>query len=310
VKRSCALLVGASLLVSSVSSAPAWADGPTGAACAEAYTNAQTWRNERKLVKARDALRICAQPTCKEFIVHDCVQWLEQVQASLPTVVPLATDAQGNALLDVRVSVDGAPLIEKIDGRSVEIDPGPHTFSFEAKDGTKADKQVIVADGDHDKRIAVTMGPTAASAPPAPPAPSADHAAAPHAPADAPKSGPETIVVDSSNDGLQWKAIGLANAGVGAAALAAGSVFGAIAISKKNGAGCNASSVCPTPTAVQSLKDAGTAATTSTVFFVAGGVLAAGGLALWLLAPSSTPKVQAVPVAGPGGGGLWMQGAF
>jgi hypothetical protein len=308
VKQSAAFLAGASLCLFPPTAA--WADGaggPAGASCGEAYTNAQTFRNARKLVQARDALRICAQPTCKDFIVKDCVEWLDQVQQSLPTVVPVATDPQGNALFDVKVSVDGAVFVAKIDGRSVEIDPGPHTFAFEGADGTKAEKQILVTEGEHDKRVAVTLGtgpatPAAAPAPAPAPAPAAG---APETPA---AGSPAPIVVNASGGGLQWQAIGLANAGVGVAALAVGSVFGGIAISKKNSSGCTSTGACPNTTDEQSWRDAGTAATASTILFVAGGVLTAGGIAMWVLAPSSS--VQITPAVGVNGGGALVRGVW
>jgi hypothetical protein len=302
VKRNAALFAGITVVLTATG---ALADGPVGMSCGDAYTNAQTMRNARKLVQARDALRICAQPTCKDFIVKDCVDWLDQVQQSLPSVVPVATDPQGNSLFNVKVTVDGAPFLEKIEGRSVEIDPGPHTFAFEASDGTKTEKQVLVTEGEHDKRIAVTLGAPAPSSGAAP-GPTAGAAPGPAASTSSGEAAP--VVVDASGGGLQWKAIGLANAGVGVAALAVGGVFGAIAINKKNTSGCTSSGKCPTPDDVQTWRDAGTAASTSTIFFVAGGVFAAGGLAMWLLAPKS--HVQAAPAVGTNGGGLIVRGSW
>ena len=90
---------------------------------------------------------MCVQPSCKDFIVKDCSDWLGEVKTALPTVVPVAVDPTGNALVDVKVSMDGAQLVAKIDGRSVEVNPGLHSFVFEMADGTKAQKNVLVAEG-------------------------------------------------------------------------------------------------------------------------------------------------------------------
>jgi hypothetical protein len=46
----------------------------------------------------------------------------------------------------------------------------------------------------------------------------------------------------------------------------------------------------------------------STISFIAGGVLAAGGITLWLVAPSG--HVQAAPAVGAGGGGMVVRGEF
>jgi len=50
------------------------------------------------------------------------------------------------------------------------------------------------------------------------------------------------------------------------------------------------------------------AGNTSTILFVAGGVLTAGGLALFFLAPSS--HVEATPAVGTNGASLLLRGTF
>jgi hypothetical protein len=156
IKRCALLVVAAILFVASV----AVADGPSPNACSDAYTRAQILRNDRKLMQARDALRLCSQPTCKDFIVKDCTTWLDQVQTSLPTIVPIATDEAGNNLALVRLTMDGKALADKLDGRSFEVDPGSHSFTFETTDGTPRASQrlvVLVAEGEKNKRVAVAL---------------------------------------------------------------------------------------------------------------------------------------------------------
>jgi hypothetical protein len=290
-------------------SSPARADSPDASSCVDAYSKAQTLRNERKLVEARAALLVCVQPTCKEFIVKDCTDWLGEVKTALPTIVPVAVDPTGNALVDVKVSMDGAQLVAKIDGRSVEVNPGPHAFVFEMADGTKAQKNVLVAEGEHEKQVSVTIGKAAAGAP-------AGGAAAPAGAAAAGGASPgdATSPTDSGpHKSSPLKLVGMVTAGLGVVSLGVGGVFALTAMSDKSAAKCSASSVCPDDGSAQKLKDAGSAATMSTVFFIAGGVLAAGGVALWLGAPSgssSKTAVQIAPTIGLGSAGLTMQGGF
>jgi hypothetical protein len=274
---------------------PALADKAHSAECSDAYTRAQTLRRDRKLIDARDALRICAQPTCKDFIVKDCSTWLDQIQSSLPTVVPVATDADGNNLPGVRVSMDGHVLLDAIDGRSIEVDPGNHTFSFEAPDGTKADKQIVVAEGEKSKHVAVVLGkprPAMATATPVAPAPAVS--SGPVAPAEAP---PE-------KHGGAWKTVGIVTTIVGGAGLAAGAIFGLEAMSKKSGAGCNGIQ-CSTADDAAKLRSAQTDGNLSTAFFVAGGVLAAAGVTIWAVSPGT---VQAAPSVGRNAAGFVVGG--
>jgi hypothetical protein len=311
-----AAVLSAVTLLSMAGAARADAPAPTGMTCSDAYTSAQTLRNARKLVEARAALRVCAQSTCKDFIVKDCVEWLDQVEDSLPSVVPMATDPQGNELLDVKVSMDGSVLTEKIDGRSIEIDPGPHTFVFATADGKTVEKQVIVAEGEHGKRIAVVLGtpppsPPGSPTPVGPPAPGAAPQSAGPSAATTPAGQPTAPVTESgesSSSGNALRVVGVTAASVGLAGLAAGSIFGVLASSDKSSAHCTASSVCPTPGAVQTLRDAGSMASASTIFFIAGGLLTAGGLTMWLAAPSG--RIEARPAIGPTGAGAVVTGAW
>lgn len=276
---------------------PARADKLTGAVCGDAYARAQQLRNDRKLLQARDALRICAQPTCKDFIIKDCTSWLDQVQASLPTVVPVAADETGTPLAGVKVSMDGQVLLEKVEGRSVEVDPGAHTFTFERPDGTKMDKAVIVPEGERDRRVLATF--------PSPRAPSTATMGPP--PVGSPSLSTSSAGDERARGGFPWRTAGLVTAGVGVAAIGVGTLFGVEAMSKKSDAGCNADSQCQSEVAATKLRDAQSAGNAATVFFVVGGVLTAGGIVIWSVSPR---HVTVAPSVGRGSAGLAVGGAF
>lgn len=292
-KTSTALAVAAVAAVALATSS-ARADGTTPAACSDAYTRAQELRNQHKLVQARDALRVCAQVTCKDFIVKDCTTWLDQVDASLPSVVPVATDEGGNDVMNVRVSMDGAPLVERLDGGSIPVNPGAHTFTFETAAGVRVDKQVVVSEGEKNKRVVVQLskGPGAAPTPPMPNGPSA----APLTSAPLTPSASSASAGADQSSSVPWKPIAIGVGAAGAVGLAIGAGFGIDASSKKSAAGCDSNSYCPSAQAASTLRAAKSSADLSTAFFVAGGLLAAGGVTLWVLAPSS--PVQASASAG------------
>lgn len=299
------------LLVAAASLKPSMArsDGTPSATCSDSYTHAQILRNEHKLLQARDALRVCAQTSCKDFIVKDCTTWLDQVQASLPSVVPVATDEAGNDVANVRVSMDGVVLLQRIEGSSVEVNPGSHTFTFESAGGARVDKQVVVSEGEKNKRIAVSVARGAA--PLAPPSTIAPAPALPVSAASTPAALPPVAATPSlsgSSSGPPWKTIGLVTGGVGVVGLVIGTVFGLQASSEKNAAGCDSNSHCPDAAAAGKLQDAKNAADLSTAFFVVGGVLGAGGLAMWIFAPSSS--VQASPSVGKNFAGFELKGSW
>jgi hypothetical protein len=200
--------------------------------------------------------------------------------------------------------MDGKLLVDKINGRAVEVNPGTYTFTFEAPDGTKTEKQIVVAEGEKDKRVTATIGKPVAVVAGAPPPASTTIVLAPP-PASQNPPVENTPVVTSSGP---WKTIGIVTAGVGVVGLGLGSVFGVMASSNKSSAGCNSNSVCPNQNAVNTLGSAQSDGNLATVFFIAGAVLAAGGIMTWALAPSSS--VQVAPSVGSNTAGMLLRGAW
>jgi len=127
--------------------------------CSDAYKQAQTLRDAHKLTSAREQLRICGRAECPGFIAKDCAGWLKDVEPRIPSVVLVAKNAAGSDLTEVKVTMDGAPLVTKLDGLAVDVDPGVHVFVFEASDG-KAEQKVVVTEGGKAQRVAATLGAT------------------------------------------------------------------------------------------------------------------------------------------------------
>jgi hypothetical protein len=126
-------------------------------ACNDAYRQAQVLRNDHKLVEAREQLRVCAGGSCPGFIAKDCSDWLKADESKTPSVVLAAKNPAGADLFDVKVTMDGAPLSSKLDGLAIDVDPGPHTFAFDAPEG-HAEQKIVVAEGAKAQRVAVTFG--------------------------------------------------------------------------------------------------------------------------------------------------------
>jgi hypothetical protein len=100
---------------------------------------------------------------------------------------------------------------------------------------------------------------------------------------------------------------------VGVAFLAAGSITGLIAKSKNDQAAklCSGSA-CTSQDALTLTDDARSAATASTVCFVAGGVALTAGILVYALAPKSrsTTGLRVTPLVGQGGTGLVLSGGW
>ena len=151
-----------------------------------------------------------------------------EVGAAIPSVSLRASDAAGTAVPDVVVTMDGGRVPAGTDGASVEVNPGPHEFHFEAKGFGPLTLNLVILEGKKDQPVAVTLTPLTALAPaPAPaPAPSVAPATAPApSPAALPASAAGASTPDPGGLGAQ-KTIALIAGGVGVVSLGVGLVFG------------------------------------------------------------------------------------
>jgi len=291
-KPAALLLLSSSVLFSSLLGArPALAQDK--AACLDAAGKAQRLRATHKLVEARDQLRVCAAVACPAVVQHDCVTWLGDVETALPTVVVTAKNAAGTDLVEVKVTVDGAALVSRLDGQAVAIDGGVHAFHFETADGALLDQQVVVKEGAKNQSIAVVLTggatPPAAATPSVPPPPSSGGSSSP------------------------LRTVGWVLGGVGVAGIGVGTIFGILALSDKSSAHC-VNGVCD-PGTLSGMK---TTSLVSTVGFVAGSALLAGGAGLVLFAPHGSsdqgPRppsaIRLMPTFTASGGQLLAAGRF
>ncbi len=278
---------GASVAIASVLAlvAPAAAYAQDADACIAASDSALSARKGGKLLEARKALATCAEPACPDPVKSSCQQRLQDVDRAVPSVVFQVKDGAGNDVPSVKVTVDGQPRDERV-GAALSLDPGSHTFTFEAPGLPTATKTLVLVEGVKERPETVTLGT------PAPPPAAA--------------STVQTDQVPASSGSAQ-KTIGFVVGGVGVAGLAVGSIFGLMASSTWSRA-----STEKQPNATPDSHTAGSQATISTIGFIAGGVLVAGGIVLWLTAPRepSAAAIGLAPGVGPGIGGLTLRGGF
>jgi hypothetical protein len=170
------------------------------ASCADSYRNAQMQRRSGALRRARESLIMCSSDRCPAVLQPDCMRWLTEVEAAMPTMTVAAKGVDGKDVTDVRVSLDGQLFSAALDGKSVSIDPGSHTLHFEHGTEAPIDQQIVVREGEKSRVVSVSWAK-------APVEINADHFAAP------PRSSPSTAA---------W-----VFGGIGAASLA---TFGVLAL--------------------------------------------------------------------------------
>ena len=181
---------------------------------------------------------------------------------------------------DIAVVVDGKPVDRAVLGTPTPIDPGRHVVAANAPGKKSWMKAVDI--GSEGKAVVVTIpaldnDPVAVAGTVTPSQPPAD-------------TRPPSAATGSDKQ----RVVGLTIAGVGAAGLVAGTVFGLAATSKWHEAKANCpGNVCTDPHWLDVRQAANTQADASTILFAVGGAALATGAVLWLTAPRA-PKAPAV----------------
>jgi hypothetical protein len=224
---------------------------------------------------------------------------LEPSLSHLTVSVDAASDVAGLEIKNDGVAVGHAEL-----GVALPVDPGTHLVEATAPKKKPFSTKVDVAAKQTDAKVTVTLEDEPEAATPPPPV-------TPPPPSTTPVPPPPA----ETSSGSTQRTLGIVAAVVGLAGLGTGAAFGLIAKSKNNEAlepqNCPTSKLC-TQNGLDLTNDAKTAATLSTVSFIAGGVLAAGGIVLVLTAPSGSPRtgLRVTPLLGPSTAGLGLHAAW
>lgn len=268
----CALAIATLLL----SSGRAAAADPTTSNCLAANEQSIALLNVAHLRAARAQMLVCADPSCPADVRAECVRRISEVDVSIPTIVFGVKDAMGNDAAAAKVTMDGEVLSDWLEDTAISLDPGVHVFVFEAPGLRPLTKQMVVREGEKDRREVVQLlSPT--PAPGALPASSSlTDRPVPPSPTTPPRQG----------IGMQ-RVLALVAGGVGVAGVAVGTVFGLESMSKHDDAVKACPAGCADQNGVTLWNQARSAGDLSTVGFVVGAVGLAGGAVLWFTARSS-----------------------
>ena len=267
------------LAFAALTAAPAaHAADPTVSDCLSATETSLHLRASHKLRDARAQLLICSAATCPVEVREECVHRTSELNAEEPTLVFTVKTSTGEELSAVKVTMDGDVVAEHLDGGALSLDPGSHQFTFEAPGLPPLSEVLILHEGEKGRGETVVLEPAA----------------------------PSTGIAEKRGNGR--RVFGVTIGAVGLAGLAVGGIFGASASSSWNAA----TKLCPSHVACseQAVNDRSTAvnfATVATVGVIAGGVLLAGGLTIFLTAPKEKAPIVGVQLAPTG---LLVAGTF
>src|SRR5437868_7650482 len=210
-------------------------------------------------------------------------------------VVLEAKDEASTNMGAVRATIDGARVIERLDGVPIPVSPGTHHVVFEASGFQHSESTFVVTEG---QRLRVVVFLTATPREIA-------VALSPSTHADEPALAPAGGLA-------RRRKVALAVAGAGVAGLAVGSVWSLMSKSTYDKALTNECGGNPGSCSLQGIADGQTAhgqATVATVAFAVGGVLLAAGAALFFTGPKHTDLAIA-PAIDRAGGGLALAAAW
>jgi hypothetical protein len=212
----------------------AFAEAPR--ACVEAVERGQSLRDKVKLIEAKAAFLACASSSCPEIIQRDCAQWVAELEPRIPTVILTASDASGRELVYARVTVDGEPFVDRLDGIARAINPGIHTLRIEPKDGVPLEQLVVIREAEKYQNPHFMLSPSPVAKPAPAPSTGASEAAHVH---DA--VGPSSVTAAPS----AWRTGAVASISVAAVAAASFTGFAIAGTVDVNNLRSSCSPHCP-----------------------------------------------------------------
>jgi hypothetical protein len=260
--------------------------------CVDANGNGQELRRLGKLASAREQLRTCASLACPAMVRDDCKLRLDELESVQPTIVVSVKSEAGAVLNSVRVTADGKLLTEHLDGTALALDLGEQTLHFESAGHVPSAQTLIVAAAEKLRSVDVILRARAPLQSLTEQGSGAAFATTDAAPAQA-ASGSRAL--------NKQQLAGVVTGAVGVALVVAGGAFGLAASSHWS----EAKHQCPTheqcaAEAIDTRDTAATYASLSSAGFIAGGVLTALGVTLFVTAPRLAKKNVALGVAGTG----------
>jgi hypothetical protein len=238
--------------------------------------------------------------SCPGPVREDCAQRLDEVVKAMPTVVFDVKDSAGRDLPYVRLSIDDKP-VGLVQVTAIPLDPGQHVFRFEAAGALSVEREVVLREGEKQKRVSVVIGPTI---PPKVEEPAGASAQPTHptssTAARIDELPPNPTLPNASGEpidgtGNRQRMLGWIAGGVGVAALGVAAALALSAKSSYDHAPTCMGKVCTTTVGIDSTNSARSTGDAASVLGVLGAAAATAGAVVWF----SAPRIPAAAAASP-----------
>lgn len=110
-----------------------------------------------KYLASKTSLAACTAEACPKVVRDDCLKALADLDKAIPTIRFAAMEGQ-TEIFDVRVLMDNEPLFEKLEGKTIGVDPGEHLFTFFAKGHPTQTRKITLKEGEKDHVEQIQFG--------------------------------------------------------------------------------------------------------------------------------------------------------
>src|SRR5579859_1272577 len=125
--------------------------------CSNVYNDGLELEDQGKLLRAREVLLSGAKARCIAPVRQACRRRYDQLAAEIPSVVPIAMTEEGDPLDDVQVAIDNQIVASRLDGRSLQLDPGLHEFAYSVDGKVVAAEKIMIVQGQRNRPISITI---------------------------------------------------------------------------------------------------------------------------------------------------------
>lgn len=132
---------------------------PTVNECVATHREAQSLRQQYRLVESRGLLIECSNSACPGPVRRDCLRWVDEVGAQLPSVVFRVDSKGGDPVSNVKIYLDDELLSPSMPTRAVDVNPGPHRFRFVADGKPPIEQDIVLVEGEKYKSVVIEFEP-------------------------------------------------------------------------------------------------------------------------------------------------------
>ena len=126
-------------------------------ACIDAHAAGQVERDASRLLEARERFNTCAAEACPAMIRKECAELGAALSPLVPSIVLVAQDARGAALVGAHASVDDHRGLPALDSTPIELNPGVHHVEVALADGRRQTLDFSLNEGEKSRRVVATF---------------------------------------------------------------------------------------------------------------------------------------------------------